>query len=121
MPAGRPTRYSLGMCDKVIELGKEGMSLCEIADALDITRATLYNWMDQHEEFLDSIKRAREAAQAWWERTGRAGLFADKFNAQVWKKSVESRFPDDYREHKQVELSGSISTITRKIVDPAHE
>ena len=33
-------------------------------------------------------------------------MVADKFNALVWKTSVQARFRDDYTERKVTELSG---------------
>lgn len=114
MPAGRPTRYSLDMCDKVIEIGKEGGSMVAMAVGLGITRQTMYTWMQMHPEFLDSVTRAREEAQVWWEQQGKIGLFADKFNAMVWKKTVEARFPDDYRSSDRLDIGAAGESMTEE-------
>lgn len=120
MPAGRPTKYDPAYCEAVIEMAKEGKGKCEYAAEFDVSRQTIDNWADAHEEFLEALTRARAHEQAWWERTGREGMFLDRFNAPVWKKSVEARFRDDYTERKAHEHSGSmqVEQITRKIVDP---
>jgi transposase len=114
---GRPTDYMPEHCDVVIALGKQGKSYTQIAVNLDISKKTLYNWADEHPEFLHALERARECAQDWWETKGQQGLDADKFNASVWAKSMSCRFPDDYSDKNKVEHSGSISTLTDKELD----
>ena len=106
MPAGRPSEYDPAHCDRVIALGKEGMSRAEIASALNCSRQTMANWEAAHPEFLDATKRATEESLAWWEAKGRTGI--DKgsaFNAQLWSKCMGGRFPaEPYRE--RVQLTG---------------
>jgi len=47
------------------------------------------------------MKIAKEMEQAWWEVAGRQGMYSEKFNAAVWRKSMEARFRQDYTEPKQ--------------------
>lgn len=105
-PEGRPTDYKSEYCVRVIELGKTGASLAEIASELDVVRQTVYDWQDAHPEFLDAITRARQEAKVWFERKGRTGLETPGFNASLWAKQVSCRFPDDYREVTRTELTG---------------
>ena len=120
-PGGRPSKYDPAYCERVIMLGKSGWSRAEMADDLDVDRQTLNNWADAHEEFLAALSRADTAAQAWWEREGRDGMKADKFNAAVWKKTVEARFRDDYTERTESvtkhDLSDPLSTLLTAIAD----
>ena len=111
MPGGRPSLYKPEYCEQVIEHGKQGLSEVEIACAMDITRTTMRSWADQHPEFSSALTRAKEFEQAWFEKVGREALFADKFNAPVWKKSVEARFRDDYTERKEVENKGALEIV----------
>lgn len=108
MAGGRPTDYDPSLCDKVIELGKLGKSYTQIAVALDVAKKTLYNWSDEHPEFLHALERARECAQDWWENQGQLGLTADKFNAGVWNKSMSCRFPDDYMDKSRQEIDAKL-------------
>jgi lambda repressor-like predicted transcriptional regulator len=104
---GRPSKYDPAYCDKVVELGKEGMSVVEIACQLGVARSTLEEaWTSQHPEFSEAFARAREESQSWWERAGREGLKADKFNAQIWSRSMAARFPHDWRETTRQEHTG---------------
>lgn len=104
-PVGRPSLYRPEYCERVIELGKQGCSPAEIASEFDVDRATLRNWAEENPEFLTAITRAKIHEQAWWEKAGKAGLLANKFNAQVWTKSMSARFREDYTERK--ELTGA--------------
>ena len=102
MAGGRPSKYDAAYCDKVIELGKEGKSLTQIAVALDVPKSTVITWSNQHLEFSTALTRAKECEQAWWEQKGMDGLTADKFNSAVWSKSMSARFRDDYTERREL-------------------
>lgn len=115
MSGGRPSVYDPAMCEKVIELGKQGKSVTQIACALDVVKQTLHNWMDQHPEFLDAMTRARAFSQSWWEEMGQAGLTTPGFNASLWAKNVSCRFREDYSEPKNVVLSGDAANPVRTV------
>ena len=102
LKVGRPSLYKPEYCAKVIELGREGCSPAQIASHFDVDRVTLRNWGDEFPEFLTAMTRAKVHEQAWWEQMGQKGLVADRFNAQVWSKSVAARFREDYTERKEV-------------------
>ena len=53
---GRPSDYREEFCDLAISLMKEGASITEVAAECGVTKKTLYEWMDKHPEFLNSIK-----------------------------------------------------------------
>jgi|AACY02.3.fsa_nt_gi hypothetical protein len=106
MPGGRPTKYDPAYCEQVVKLGGEGLSECEIAVEIGVARGTLHLWKETHPEFLAALTRAKEAEQAWWERTGRKALFADKFNSAVWSKSMSARFRDEYTDRVKSEVTG---------------
>jgi len=106
-PVGRPSGYRPEYCERVIELGKDGASPAQMAADLGIThRNTLDDWAEVHPEFSEAYTHARTQAQAWWERTGMAGLNADRFNGLVWKTSMQARFRDDYTEKRIQEHTG---------------
>ena len=115
---GRPSAYKPEYCERVIELGKDGASVMEMACELDVVRDTLYEWAKVHPEFSDAFTRARQWSQAWWERTGKSGMMAPGFNAAVWSRSMAARFPADYTEKRQTEMSGEVKVgrIERRIV-----
>jgi hypothetical protein len=106
----RPSKYEPSYCDVVVELGKAGKSLAQMCANFDISRQTIDNWAESHPEFLEALSRAKMHAQSWWEEQGVSGMTADKFNAQVWKKSMEARFREDYTERQEIDHSGKIET-----------
>jgi len=113
---GRRTKYDPEFCDRVIELGALGKSMNQIAADLGVVKQTLYNWQ-RHPDFLDSIIRARELAQAWWEDQGQIGLFASSFSAGAFAFQMRNRFPDDYRDtrHKEVDAGDRLAEVMRAV------
>lgn len=99
---GRPTKYSTEFCQIVVELGKAGLSIAQIASHFDVCRQTIDNWARRHPEFLEALSRARTHAQAWWEFQAMAGLTHPKFNCRLWEKSVQARFREDYTSNSAV-------------------
>jgi hypothetical protein len=109
MPAGRPEEYKPEYCERVIELGKDGCSVVQMACHLGVVKQTLHNWSGQHEEFLDAFTRAKQHSQCWWEAQGQKGIWSRDFNAPAWSRSMAARFPDDYTEKHKTEHSGKVS------------
>jgi hypothetical protein len=104
--AGRPTLYDQAHCAKVIELGKNGASIVEMAHEIGVVKQTLYDWERAHPEFMDALTRARDASQVWWERKGRENLNSSGFAQAMWSRSMAARFPEDWREVSRKELTG---------------
>lgn len=103
-PVGRPTKYRSEFCEQIRELAREGLSKTEMAVELGISRQCWHDWAEAHAEFLDAIKEAEWIAQAWWERSGRMGVFmGKKFNQNAWRTQVFNRFHHEYRDRRHVE------------------
>lgn len=110
MPAGRPTSYDPSYCERVIEMGRVGMSIVEMCAELGCARSTLEAaWPEANPEFSEALDKARVAAQAWWETQGRENLTADKFQASLYSRSMAARFPHDWREKSEVKQSIDLS------------
>ena len=129
MPAGRPTSYKPEYCESVIEMGKQGFSVVEMAAEIGVDRKTLEQaWPTSEPEFLQALTQAKQLSQAWWERKGRESLLIPQgggtFQASVWSRSMAARFPHDWREKSETAHTGpdggplEIKTITRRVVDP---
>lgn len=106
MPGGRPTKYEASYCEEVVKMGREGKSFAQMASHFDVSRQTIDNWAKDNPQFLEALTRAKAHAQAWWEDMGMKGMVGDKFNAAVWKKSMEARFREDYTERKELTGDG---------------
>jgi hypothetical protein len=73
-PVGRPSKYKPEFCAAIVMHGKQGMTVPEMADELDVSIQTLYEWSGVHPEFSEAFSRAQEAAEACWARKIREGL-----------------------------------------------
>ena len=124
MAGGRPTKYDPAFCDRVAELGVEGMTLAEMAGELDITRETLRMWCNEYPEFSCAVKAGVDKAQAWWEGQGRKATFGgiDGFNATSYIFQMKNRFKEDWRDKQETEHSGGVTVeaIGWNVKDPAN-
>lgn len=107
---GAPSKYKPEYCAQVIELGKAGKSVVQMAVSIGVPRETLMNWADAHTEFFNALSYARNCSQDWWETQAQNGLVMPQgsgtFQANVWSKSMSARFPDDYTDKTKTELTG---------------
>jgi len=58
---GRPTKYSTELAISVSERIGNGERVISICDDIGISRSVFYNWLREHQEFMDMYIRAREA------------------------------------------------------------
>lgn len=101
----RPTKYKKEYCERIINLGKQGYSIAEMADDLDVVINTLKSWAEEHSEFLIAFTRAKDASKSWWERKSRINLENRDFQQPLWSRSMAARFPEDYRESSKTILA----------------
>lgn len=106
MAGGRPTLYNPVFCQKVIDLGRLGKSITQMASELDVCKDSMYEWGKNYPEFSDALRRAKQLSQAWWEDKGQDALEKPGFQSSLWAKQVSCRFPEDYRETTRNELTG---------------
>ena len=127
---GRPSLYDPAYCDKVVELGRIGKSVEQIAAILNVSLRTMYSWRDAHEEFLHALDDAKTYEQAWWEEQAAAYMVenkeSDRLNASLWSRSMAARFPKKYRESTKTEITGAdgaplLSGINVTFVKPTEE
>jgi len=69
MPAGRPTEYKPEYVQRAAEMCANGATDIELADELDVSVSTLYNWRAKYPEFLQAVKTAKEIADERVERS----------------------------------------------------
>ena len=112
---GRPTLYKPEFCEQVIELGKQGKSITQMAAKLEVDKASLLKWKNEKDEFSTALRVALTYSQDWWEDNAQTGLVDRNFNAALWKHCVTSRFREDYAEKR--EEGPSITIVTNSTVD----
>lgn len=110
-PVGRPSLYDSAICDKVVELGKLGKSVEQIASHLGMSLRVFYDWKEKYPEFLQALDDAKQYEQYWWEEQAQAYLVenkeSDKINTSLWSRSMAARFPKKYRESTKTEITGA--------------
>jgi len=118
---GRPTKYTPEIAQQVFEYMSQGYSLDGAAGFIGISHDNMYRWAGQYSDFSAALSRAKQLEQIHWEQMGLQGMFADKFNAMVWKTSMQARFREDYTERKVQELTGkdggAIQTEVKASID----
>ncbi|HEY1898635.1 MAG TPA: helix-turn-helix domain-containing protein [Steroidobacteraceae bacterium] len=113
-PVGRPTKYLPQFLDKAAALYIGGATDLEVADALGVSRSTLYNWQQEHPEFLDVAAVSKKAADDRVERSyyNRAvGYTYDAvkiFNAEGFPLIVP------YREHVPPDVGAAFNWLKNR-------
>lgn len=130
MPLGRPTKYDPSFCEEIIlyfsvkpyfkkakavhdEYGEEIESneqgKVEVSDfpnfagfaaQIGVHRETLLNWCDQHPDFFDAYKRAKELQENWLVVNGMAGNINTAFGIFIAKNVT------DMRDNKELTIQG---------------
>lgn len=108
------SRYKPEYCGQVVEMGKAGKSMVQMACHFGVTKASLYDWAEKHSLFSIALARAREEMQAYLEQAGLDGLGSRDFNANLWIKTMQARFRDEYTERQKLDLSGKVSVLFSK-------
>jgi transposase len=110
-PVGRPSTYDPAFCEQVVELGRIGKSVEQIASRLNVSLRVLYDWRDKHEEFMHAMELAKQHELDWWETMAQTHMVenkeSDKLNASIWSRSMAARFPKKYRESTKTEITGA--------------
>lgn len=134
---GRPTTYPQegeprsDLFETILALASEGKSLTQISARVDIPRTTMITWADEHVEFSTVLTRAKELEMSWWEDQATDNLKCKEFNANLWAKSIGSRFKSSYgykvvNEHvgkngAALVLGTSSQDIARAVMDVLRE
>jgi len=139
-PGGRPTSYKpefCGMAKLCIE--DSGFSLIKLAKLFDVSRSTIYKWMEEHKEFSDTLEKARDfydGIKIHKSLVKRAEGFAynettqevDKEGKMAIVRKVRKYFPPDiasikhwqvnrdpekWKDRQNIDLSASVATTVK--------
>lgn len=99
----------------IIELYSEGASDVEIRALVwektgHLTEKLWYRWMEEEDEFCQTIKKGRALSQSWWERNGRKGLKDKEFNYTGWYMNMKNRF--GWSDKKEIKKESNVSVDT---------
>jgi hypothetical protein len=110
--AKKPTKYVFKpeMCDRIIEMGKEGASQKMMFAEIGINKGVADTWKKNHPEFADALDSAVTNAQAYWEREILANVNNKGFNSRLAEIALRGQFQQDYRETRDIKLDAKVET-----------
>lgn len=117
---GRPRTYSPACCEQAVKIAARGGSMHAIACAFGVSRNTLDLWAADFPDFKEALARGAAAHQHWWELHGQGNLNADRYQAQIWSKTMAARF-QEYRDAEKgsqpngLDLSELVGAISQGI------
>ena len=107
-----------GWYNDILELYSEGASDVEIRALIYLktkekTKASFGlwdRWIEEEEEFFETIKQGRMLSESWWAKTGRKNLNNKEFSYTGWYMNMKNRFgwKDKHEVDQKNEHSGGI-------------
>lgn len=92
------------MCDRMIEMGKQGASQKMIWSELGISKASAETLKKNHPEFAEALDLALVHAQAFWERELLANVDNKGYNSRLAEIALRGQFQSDYRETRDTKV-----------------
>lgn len=117
MTAGRPTDFTPTLGEEILSLMASGLSLAASAAELGIHRQRVYEWMDRHPQFADTVKLAQAKRQLFLERRLLTADAGPVVTSTIF--ALKNAGPEDWRDKREVEHSGGIETTTKEQRDAA--
>lgn len=126
MTAGRPTDFKETFGEEILNLMTEGLSLAAAAAELGIHRQRVYEWVDRHPEFADTVKLAMSKRQLFLERRLLKADAGPVVTSTIF--ALKNAGAEDWRDRQEIEqkldlsdpLAALLTTIAesgRKITD----
>ena len=109
-PPLQPTKYDPAMCQRMIDLGKEGASQKMMWADLDISKSTAEAYKKKYPEFAEALDLALVHSQAYWERLMLANAENKNFNTRMVEIAVRGQFQDTYKDSRDVKLDAKVET-----------
>jgi hypothetical protein len=97
-------KFEPWMCDRIIELGKEGASQKMMFADIGINKGVADTWKKNHPEFADALDSAVTNSQAYWEREILANVNNKAFNSRLAEIALRGQFQSDYRETRDTKI-----------------
>lgn len=101
---GRPSDYDPIYCQMLIKHMEDGLSFECFAGVIGVCEQTLYNWLKDFPEFLESKNKGKPKSRLFWEKLGRDGAVNEtikdgdsmtktqSLNSSVWIFNMKNRF-----------------------------
>lgn len=101
-----------GWREELVAMGKKGASDVEMrAGFLEISQGTWDRLLQEEEEFLITVQRARDCAHVWWVKHSRKELHNKDFNNKLYEMNMQNRFGWNKNIKTEGELSVKIPNL----------
>lgn len=107
---GRPTDFKPAMGEEILQLMASGLSLAASAAELGIHRQRVYEWMDRHPDFADTVKLAQAKRQLFLERRLLSADSGPVVTSTIF--ALKNAGPEDWREKQEVDHKSSDGSMT---------
>jgi len=108
MTAGRPTDFKPAMGEEILQMMATGLSLAASAAELGIHRQRVYEWMDRHPEFADTVKLAQAKRQLFLERRLLSAEIGPVVTSTIF--ALKNAGPEDWREKQEIDQKTTLDT-----------
>lgn len=98
------SKFKPEMCDRMIEMGKQGASQKMIWSELGISKNTAESLKKSTPEFAEALDLALVHAQAFWERELLANVDNKAYNSRLAEIALRGQFQSDYRETRDTKV-----------------
>jgi len=99
---GRPSKLTPEIRQRVKELLELGMNYNDVCLSIGITKETFSQWRKKFSDFSDLVESANAKVKEIALKSIRVGEIRD-WRAGAWR--LERRFPEEYREKKEIEIT----------------
>ncbi len=107
---GGVTKYLPEYCERVIAMGKQGLTFAQMAQELDIERNNMRHWTEVHPEFRIALTRAEEFCENWWVQFAKDNLITSRavtFNDRAWMNVMMNKF--NWNKKEETTLKGDLA------------
>lgn len=107
---GRPTDYKAEYGNEILELMATGLSLAASAAALGFHRQRVYEWMERHPDFADTVKLAQVKRQLFLEKRLLSAEAGPVVTSTIF--ALKNAGPEDWREKQEIDHKSSDGSMT---------
>lgn len=124
MTKGRKSKYQVEYASRLIEHFREGYSFESFAGIVGVSRATIYNWLEKYESFVEAKQVGESLSLLFWERVGIEGMFQSSrdFNSKLYMINFRNRFgaPEQNKE-TSIKLAYKLGSSEETIINVPNE
>jgi hypothetical protein len=112
---GRPTDFNPAMGEEILNLMASGLSLAAAAADIGIHRQRVYEWVERHPDFADTVKLAQVKRQLFLERRLLSADVGPVVTSTIF--ALKNAGAEDWRDKQDIEHSGGVSVQIVRLSD----